>query len=143
MIGNPNWFTRRKYGGWGLFPATWQGWVYLIVFIALIFGTQLIPWASEESRMIALSILAIVLVADTIDMMLKMKKDERETIHEALAERNALWIIIFVLIAGVAYQTAESVVLKAGVYIDPVIIIAIVAGWITKAVTNFYLDKNH
>jgi len=26
MIGNPEWFQRRKYGGWGIFPKTWQGW---------------------------------------------------------------------------------------------------------------------
>src|SRR3989344_3475445 len=115
MIGKPNWFVRRKYGGWGLFPATWQGWVYLVIF----------------------------LVADTIDIMIRIKKDERETLHEALAERNALWVIIFILAAGIAYQAAQSAILKGVPYVDPVIIIAIVAGLIAKAATNIYLDKRN
>lgn len=143
MIGKSNWFKRRKYGGWGLFPATWQGWMYLAVFIAILFGVQSIPNINEETRIIIIAIMAIILVADTIDIMLKIKKDERDTLHEALAERNALWIIIFILAAGVAYQAAQSAILKNAVYVDPVIIIAIFGGLITKAITNFYLDRKN
>lgn len=143
MIGNPSWFKRRKYGGWGLFPATWQGWVYLAVFATLVIGIQLIPGLNEEARMFTVLILAIILIADTIDMMIRMKKDERETMHEAIAERNALWAILFVLTAGVAYQAAQSVILKDGIKIDPVIIIAIFLALIVKAVTNLYLDKKN
>ncbi|HEY9584551.1 MAG TPA: hypothetical protein VJI33_03180 [Candidatus Paceibacterota bacterium] len=143
MIGKPNWFVRRKYGGWGLFPATWQGWVYLVIFVGLIFATQFIPGLTEQYRIGALIVLAIILVADTIDIMIRIKKDERETLHEALAERNALWVIIFILAAGIAYQAAQSAILKGVPYVDPVIIIAIVAGLIAKAATNIYLDKRN
>jgi hypothetical protein len=142
MIGKPEWFKRRKWGGWGLFPATWQGWVYIAVFLGLIFGTQLVS-PDEKIRMIVLGIVAITLFADTIDIMIRIKKDERETVHEAIAERNALWVIILVLAAGVAYQTARATVIGDVSIIDPVIIIAIVSALIAKAATNLYLDKNN
>lgn len=140
MIGKPEWFKRRKYGGWGLFPAVWQGWVYLAAFVAVIFATQYIP-ADQSVRMMALGIVAIILVADTIDIMVRIKKDERDTLHEALAERNALWAIIFILAAGVAYQAAQSAIRGDIFAVDPVIIIAIVVGLVVKASTNLYLDR--
>jgi hypothetical protein len=143
MIGKPEWFRRRKYGGWGLFPATWQGWTYLAVFMFIAFGVQFVPTISEAARMIILAILVIVLFADTIDIMIKMKKDERETLHEALAERNALWAILLILTVGVAYEAAQSMVISNKVEIDPVIIIAIFGGLIAKAATNYYLDKRN
>ena len=40
----PYWFPAKRYGwGWGL-PATWQGWVSLLVFVALLIaGAFLFP----------------------------------------------------------------------------------------------------
>ena len=36
QIGARYWFPAKRYGwGWGL-PATWQGWLVLIAFIALV-----------------------------------------------------------------------------------------------------------
>ncbi len=140
MIGKPHWFVRRKYGGWGLFPVAWQGWVYLIAFIAAIFATQYIS-GDQTTKMVGLGVVGIILVLDTIDIMIRMKSDERETIHEAFAERNALWTIVFVLAAGVAYQAAQSAVLFKVFTVDPVIIIALIAGLAVKAASNYYLDK--
>jgi len=141
MLGKPEWFTRRKWGGWGLYPTTWQGWMYIAVFCASMFATQLII-ADQTMRMVALAIVGIALVADTADIMLRMKKDERETLHEALAERNALWAILCVLAGGVAYQAAQSAVQQNVLTVDPVIIIALVVGLIAKASSNYYFD-NH
>lgn len=41
---NTPWFSKRKYGfGWGL-PATWQGWITIIIWVSLvIFSTKLLP----------------------------------------------------------------------------------------------------
>lgn len=124
-------------------PATWQGWAYILVFIVIVFGVQYIPGISQEISMVIIAILAVLLFTDTMYMMVKMKKDERETLHEAIAERNALWVMILVLAIGVAYQTARSVILNNSAEIDPVIIIALVAALIAKAVTNYYLDKRN
>lgn len=140
MIGKPLWFKRRKYGGWGLFPASWQGWVYIIMFVAAIFATQYIS-GDQTTKMVGLGVVALILVLDTIDIMIRMKSDEREAIHEAFAERNALWTIIFVLAAGVAYQAAQSSMLSGNYSVDPVIIVAIIAGLAVKAASNYYLDK--
>ncbi len=32
---NPYWFKRKRYG-WGLRPATWQGWTLLAVFVVFV-----------------------------------------------------------------------------------------------------------
>jgi predicted CDP-diglyceride synthetase/phosphatidate cytidylyltransferase len=116
--------------------------MYLAIFVALAFGVQFTP-VSEMTRWIIMAILILVLFADTIDIMLKMKKDERETVHEAIAERNAMWVMILVLVIGIAYQTAKSVVLKNSAEIDPIIIIALFSALIAKAVTNYYLDRKN
>ncbi len=140
MIGKHEWFKRRKYGGWGFFPATWQGWVYIAVVIGLIFFIQNLP-ISKTAVMVATGILGVIMMIDAIDIMVRMKQDERETRHEAMAERNALWVIIIILTAGVAYQAAQSAALGEGLAIDPVIIVAIAVGLVAKAATNYYLDK--
>jgi hypothetical protein len=140
MIGKPEWFKRRKYGGWGLFPATWHGWAYVAIFVVAMFATQNIP-TSDAVRFTALAIIGAVLILDTIDIMAKIKKDERDILHEAIAERNAMWTIIFVLAGGVAYRVGESIVQSGEPSIDPIILIAIFAALAVKAITNYYLDK--
>lgn len=110
----------------------------MAVFVAAIFATQFIP-ADQSVRMGALAIVAVLLVLDTIDIMIHLKKDERETLTEAIAERNAMWTMVFVLAAGLAYQSARSVIDGNVLWVDPVIIIALVAALIVKAITNYRL----
>lgn len=140
MIGNPNWFQRRKWGGWGLSPATWQGWAYIGVFVTLMMGTNYLPF-SAQTNLLVLGAIGIILVVDTLSMMMHLKQDERERIHEAIAERNTLWAILLVLVIGVAYEAARNAVLSGVPTVDPVIIAALVAGLIAKAATNYYLDR--
>ena len=140
MIGKSEWFNRRKYSGWGLgTPRNWKGWVYLAgIFIPfLIF--QLLPFWNNLTKIIVTAAWLIFLVFDVTSMMIKMG-DERERKHEAIAERNALWIVIAVLVAGLGYQIAQSAV-NQNFKIDIFIIIALFAGIIAKAISNIYLDK--
>jgi membrane protein DedA with SNARE-associated domain len=141
MIGRPDWFSRRKYGGWGIFPKTWQGWVYLLVVIGIVISMQYLP-VDETTKMITMIVIAAVFVLDTLDMMRKVPMDERERNHEAIAERNALWVIITVLAGGILYQGVMSS-MEGEVYIDPVIIVAILAGVVAKAISNIYLDRKN
>lgn len=141
MIGNPKWFKRRKYLGWGFMPETWQGWVYitmLIAFIMIIPNISLIP---ENLKTPLIFIIGLIFSFDTLDIMIHLNKDERETYHEAVAERNALWSMIAILAIGAAYQTAVS--LNTGFQkIDPFIIAALFAGMLAKTISNWYLrDK--
>ncbi len=140
MLGKPQWFQRRKYAGWGIYPKTYQGWLYLCVLVAGLLLIQFINWPGKNTSTILMFIWAGVFVLDTLDIMIRMPRDERDRLHEAFAERNALWVMVIVLAIGIAYRTAQSM-LSGAVYVEPVIIIALFAGLAAKAATNIYLDK--
>ena len=139
MIGKPQWFRRRKYTGWGFTPVTWQGWVYVAV---LCFPFILISFFHTNSQTILIFMIvwAIIFCVDFVDIVMHLPKDERDRMHEAIAERNALWMIISVLVVGIGYQSAISVI-SGTLKLDPVIIIAMVAGVIVKLISNIYLDR--
>ncbi len=141
MIGRPEWFRRRKYGGWGVFPKTWQGWVYLAVIVGGLMAIQAIPWPGEWTATLVMAAWALLFCVDTIHIMVALPRlDERERVHEAVAERNAMWVMVLALAAGFAYRTAQAS--AAGeTYVDPVILIALGAGLATKAISNIYLDR--
>lgn len=141
MLGKPNWFKRRKYGGWGLFPKTWQGWAYLAIAIALFALVQFLP-LEKSMRIYITSALVLIMIVDVIDIMRQLKMDEREQIHEAISERNALWTIVTVLAAGLGYQAITSA-LQNNIQVDPILLIALFAGMIAKAISNIYLDRKN
>ena len=140
MIGKPEWFKRRKYTGWGFSPATWEGWVYIIVMVLPVIIVSNIT-ALGIGRVVFLIVWAIIFCVDFVDIIVHLPKDERDRIHEAIAERNALWTMLAVLVAGIAYQTAIGVASKSIVSVDPVILIALFGGLVAKIITNVYLDK--
>lgn len=141
MLGKPAWFRRRKYGGWGFSPACWQGWLYVAALFLSLLLIQALP-VSGDARLAVMVIWAVVFSIDFLHIFLKLPKDERETIHEAKAERNAMWAMVFVLCAGVAYQVARGLV-RDWQELDPVILAALAAGVVAKAITNIYLDAKH
>jgi len=141
MLGKPHWFKRRKYGGWGLFPKTWQGLIYVIAVCAIFAAIQFLP-LDAQTKMIVTILFAVVLVADVLDIMRRIPMDERERLHEALSERNALWAIIATLTAGIAFQAYISAASQT-MQVDPIIIIALLAGVAAKAATNIYLDRKN
>ena len=143
MFGKPEWFARRKYLGWGLMPKTWQGWVYTVAIVLPIVLIQFIPQLDERGKNILLVAWAILIVLDVVDIMAHMRSDERERIHEAFAERNALWAMMLVLVMGISFQVAQSVVQNGTYSIDPVILAAIFIGLAAKAGTNLYLDRKN
>jgi hypothetical protein len=131
MIGNPKWFNIRKYTGWGLTPNCWQGWLYIICFIIPIAIISSIP-IDQNIKNIFTPIWIGLLLFDVLHIMTQIKKDERERLHEAVADRNALWFLIFVLIVWVFIKQIT----------DPFILIAILGATLVKAGTQFYLrDK--
>lgn len=137
MIGNPKWFSPRKYSGWGLTPNCWQGWVYIAA-IALpmaIISQLSLPGFWSTGIMLAW---ALVFAVDFVHIFLNIKKDERDILHEAIAERNALWFMLTALVVGISYQVASGIV-GNNYQIDPVIIIALIGAVVVKAITNFYL----
>lgn len=141
MIGKAGWFRRRKYGGWGVFPKTWQGWVYVAVIVAGLLAIQAIPWPGEWTGTVLMAAWAVVFCLDLIHIMVALPRlDERERVHEAIAERNAMWVMVAALAAGFAYRAAQAAA-SGQAYVDPVILVALGAGLATKAISNIYLDR--
>ncbi|MDO8648257.1 MAG: hypothetical protein Q7R81_00565 [Candidatus Peregrinibacteria bacterium] len=57
------WFKAKHYG-WGWYPATWEGWLVMLVFVLLIVGTSILfDLEQHPERMIPffLTITALVL----------------------------------------------------------------------------------
>jgi hypothetical protein len=142
IIAKPEWFGRRKYGGWGVNIKTWQGAVYLAGMFLLLIILQLIPNLSTETRLIITGVWMAFLLVDLVDIMWKLEKDERERMHEAIAERNAAWGMMLVLVIGVFIELMYNA-LKQEIYVNPFIIAALVVGVIIKSITNYKLEKEN
>lgn len=140
MFANPNWFSIRKYGGWGLTPNCWQGWAYIATIALPLIFINFLP-LPEAYKPIIMFVWVGIFTLDFLIIMFRLKKDERESIHEALAERNAMWFMVATLIVGVAYQTASGIV-KNIFEVDPIILVALGGAVIVKSATHLYLrDK--
>lgn len=138
MIGKNEWFSRRKYGGWGLTPKTWQGYAYIIAFITITFGLLNVPGIPEPIRFPITCVLIAIICLDLLHIMATLKKDELEVKIEALAERNAAWTMVGVIVIGIGYQAAQSMV--NATELDYFLVITLFGGVIAKAITNFWLE---
>lgn len=131
MIGNPRWFNVRKYTGWGLTPNCWQGWAYVISFVVPIAIIDSITFDSNLKNII-IGVWTVLFLLDVFHIMTQIKKDERERLHEAIADRNALWFMILVLIIYAFIKQS----------LDPIFLIALIGAAIAKSLTQIYLrDK--
>jgi hypothetical protein len=139
MIGKPQWFNVRKYGGWGLSPATKEGWAYVGIFVIIVVAIQNMPLTPIIKTAIT-SILALIMCLDVLDIMFHIKKDEREYIHEAIPERNASWSMIATLVVIFGYKSISNAI--SGINsIDTIMLIPLFAGVVAKGITNFYLKN--
>lgn len=107
IIARPEWFGRRKYGGWGVSIKTWQGALYLASIIMLILLIQPLPLEAIARLYVTGAWLLFVFI-DMFDVMWKVQRDEREYIHEAIAERNAAWAMIPILVVGMFIELILS-----------------------------------
>jgi hypothetical protein len=131
MIANPKWFNLRKYSGWGLTPNCWQGWAYVFAYTIPVIIINWLP-LNQDLKNILSSVVMGVLVIDVLHTMTKIQKDEREKLHEAIADRNALWFLLFGLIAWVFYKQN----------FDPILVGILLGATAIKALTQIYLrDK--
>lgn len=131
MIGKSKWFNLRKYSGWGLTPNCWQGWAYIFAFIIPIAIVSNLNIDPNYKNIFSIVIVA-VLIIDTLHMMSQIKSDEREKLHEAIADRNALWFLLFGLIVWAFIKQI----------VDPFFIGILLGATAIKAITQIYLrDK--
>ncbi|HPT66054.1 MAG TPA: hypothetical protein PK257_01950 [Candidatus Woesebacteria bacterium] len=131
MIGNTKWFNIRKYSGWGLTPNCWQGWAYIFAFIIPVAFISNLNINPNLKNIFSIIIVAVLLI-DTLHIMSQIKKDERERLHEAVADRNALWFLLFGLIIWAFIRQM----------VDPIFIGILLGATAIKAITQIYLrDK--
>jgi hypothetical protein len=131
MIANPKWFNLRKYSGWGLTPNCPQGWAYIIVFIIPVIIINSLSLDQNLKNILSFTLMGI-LVIDVLHIMTKIPQDERERFHGAIADRNALWFLLFGFIAWIFINQTT----------DPFLIGILLGATAIKAATQIYLrDK--
>ncbi|MDD2758135.1 MAG: hypothetical protein PHD72_02025 [Patescibacteria group bacterium] len=140
MIGKTAWFQRRKYGGWGIFPKTWQGWVYIVAAIIPLAIFQYIPFLTAEVRFAATTVWVVVLLLDVFHIMVNLNRDEREYKIEAISERNSAWAMVLMVGIGVAYQSFNSIGAEVP-NVDPFLIAVLAVGVLAKAISNIYYSR--
>lgn len=140
MIAKKEWFKRRKYGGWGVSPKTWQGWTYIALIILPFAIFQALPFWSTETRLIVTTGWLGFLFLDIIPVMINLNRDEREYKIEAIAERNAAWFMSLVLALGILYELIISA-LREEITVNIFLVIALFGGVIIKSITNYRLER--
>ena len=140
MIGKPKWFRRRKYTGWGLWPITWQGWVYTAAIVIPFILFQSLPhWDIGTKKWLTIGWAAFILL-DITHIMFAMKNDEREQKIEALSERNAAWVMVLLIGASLVYQITANA-LQKGVSVDWLLFAVLIGGMLAKTISNLYYKK--
>jgi hypothetical protein len=140
MIARKDWFERRKYGGWGVSPRSWQGWVYIAFILIPFMVFQALPFWTMQTRVVITIIWMVFLFADLIPVMINLKRDEREHKIEAISERNAAWFMSLVLAIGIFYEVVRSS-LNQKISVNIFLIIALLGGAIIKSLSNYMLER--
>lgn len=140
MIAKKEWFERRKYGGWGVIPKTWQGWLFLVLVILPFVIFQLLPQWSDKIRLYVTIIWLFYLLLEIIPIMIFLKRDEREDQIEAISERNASWFMSLVLTFGILFEVFQGA-LNENLEVNLFLIIALAGGALVKTISNFCLEK--
>lgn len=140
----PEWFRRRRFGGWGIVPVTWQGYAFIIALIApfiLITSSFDSTMQLNDVRYVSFGLYTAFVISISMCIMVKIKIDEREKIHEAISDRNALWFMIFILALGAVGESVAPNIVRSLYPINPFIIGGLVGAWIVKVISLLYLDR--
>ncbi len=70
------WFKRKTYG-WGWYPSTWQGWLVIAIYIAIIFALGLTIDENSTQKEVNLIFVLPVLIATTALVTISYKKGEK------------------------------------------------------------------
>ena len=140
MIARKEWFERRKYGGWGVEPKNWKGWVYLGAILLPFAAFHSFPFWTDQTRIIVSLVWVAFLFIDLIPVMINLKRDEREHRIEAISERNAAWFMSLVLVIGVLYELLTSA-LNESISVNIFMAVALLGGAAVKTISNIKLER--
>jgi hypothetical protein len=140
MIGKPEWFSPRKFG-WGLGIRTREGWMYIAAVVILMFAAMQLP-IGAGLKAVAATAIAALLALDVLTIMpaVYAKLDEREQMHQLVAERNASFVAIAGIVAYALYTTMTLPIRQAEGQLLPLIGLAVVMA-IAKGATLLYMEK--
>jgi len=136
VIAKPEWF-KKKGGGIFSYKIPWQGTVYTIATIAVIFIGIMLP----QNIIIELIILAVFLFL-IMDAQIATwnSLDERERTHASIATRNTAWGLIIILVI-VMVVTSNLDIAKENLY--RLIFLAAFGGAIIGIITRYKLQKEN
>ena len=140
MIAKTEWFNRRKYGGWGVVPSTKQGWFYVLFMFLPFLVFHILPFWNSSTRVIVTVVWILFLIFDLIPVMIQVPKDEREKMHEAIAERNASWSMVFTLVFVILFDILKQAT-NQKIEINWSLFVVLLVGVITKAISNIVLER--
>lgn len=141
----PEWFRRRKYSGWGITPITWQGWLTVIILVSPIafFSSRLKGADPLLGISLVLFILYfIALMFFIFALMSRIKTDERNRSHEAIADRNALWALVFTIAIGLVAEGVSPSWVHGLAAVNPFLVGGIILAWLVKVISMYWLDKH-
>ena len=136
VITKPEWF-KRKDGGIFNYKIPWQGTVYMIATIAVLFIGMMLP----QNILIELTVLIVFLFL-IIDAQIAAwdSLDERERMHASIAIRNtSLGLIIFLVIAMVIASNLD--ITKESLY--RLIFLAVFGGAAVGIITRYKLQREN
>lgn len=140
MLVRPEWFTHRQ-ARWGIAPKTWQGWVYIAVFMGLNALVGLLPLPQETRRTISFTLIGL-LVMDFISIWAGTGRhhDERENLHHLIIERNCSILAVMAIIAAMAWQTWHALgAAGESIPFDPAFLAVLGFMAVTKLASGLYL----
>ncbi len=134
VIAKPEWYNRRNkpFYSYGM---TWQGWIYFIVTISVLFTGIL------SQTMITSIITTAVFLFLFMDMIIASYRsmDERGKTHYSIAMRNMAWGIIITLIVTsiiLDYTNAKN-------SLSILIMAVILVGTSLNVLTRYKLEKEN
>jgi hypothetical protein len=136
VIAKPEWF-KRKDGGIFNYKIPWQGTVYMMATVAVLFIGMMLP----QNILIELIVLIVFLFL-IIDAQIATwdSLDERERIHASIALRNtSLGLIIFLVIAMVIASNLD--ITKGSLY--RLIFLAVFSGAAIGIITRYKLQREN
>jgi uncharacterized membrane protein HdeD (DUF308 family) len=136
VIAKPEWFKKRNRKGFWSYELPWQGTLYMICTLSLIFVGMLLPQNLLNSVLI--TVLFLFLFMDGIIANVK-SLDEREQMQYSISMRNTVWGMIIAL--------AVLLVLSSSFNIDQLdlyrsIFVAVFAGGIIGIITRYKLHRD-
>lgn len=140
MLGKAEWFTYRSMG-WGIAPRTWQGWVYVGAFIALVVTLTQLPLPEPvKVRLVWLVTGLFVVDCLIIWTQLGRQHDERERLHQLIIERNCSFAAVASVVVVMGFQIVRHRGQAPGeLPFDPLLLVILGAMVLTKLVSTLYL----